>query len=151
MAFFYYSIFLCLLLCIKTSWASLDASQMNSLLSETMREPSATFAARKPSLYNRKAARSRRPINGAPTWSHWKAIYAKLRPISEISKLSLASDARAWSPWRAINAICCWHQQCHQRSEGIKSKRSTGRQTAIWTKWAICTPIKIVVFWVKQT
>lgn len=46
--FFYYSIFLCLLLCIKTSRASLDASQMNSLLSETMREPSATFAARKP-------------------------------------------------------------------------------------------------------
>lgn len=61
MAFFYYSIFLCLLLCIKTSWASLDASQMNSLLSETMREPSATFAARKPSQALDPFTTGRRP------------------------------------------------------------------------------------------
>lgn len=46
---------------MKTSWASLDASQMNSLLSETMREPLPTFTASKPSQALDPFTTGRRP------------------------------------------------------------------------------------------
>lgn len=83
------SIFFCVLLCIGSSWASLGQSRMNSLLSETMNEPS---VAKRPDFQLQSVPNGRQlnPFN--------KAIRPSRFDPGQLERPSLSFDQAAIRP-----------------------------------------------------